>query len=249
MMINTDISEILEFKNKIVSGELSQSMVLSEISTQSTISLTDDFLNVSQKKTLAEIQECQQPCVCVTLATVLSVETERGWYYNSCKKCSKKVIPDGTGFYFQLRVIDDSGSASLILFDREVVQFLQSTAAQLNQQVLMTDDMNKDKENNINHPKPVYTVNRLSSDKTLIDGFLKKSILIEVSGNSKFKYDATIRETNSVTYDNEEADITSPHTLTPLKRKNSTTGEDDSKQGEHQMSSNKQKIIIKKEKD
>ncbi|XP_020106253.1 uncharacterized protein LOC109722571 [Ananas comosus] len=99
MMINTDISEILEFKNKIVSGELSQSMVLSEISTQSTFSLTDDFLKVSQKKTLAKIQECQQPCVCVTLATVLSVETERCWYYNSCKKCSKKVISDGTGFY------------------------------------------------------------------------------------------------------------------------------------------------------
>lgn len=59
----------------------------------------------------------------------------------------------------------------------------------------------------------------------------------------------SLQETNSVTYDNEEADITSPNTLTPLKRKNSTPGEDDFKQGEHQMSSNKQKIIIKKEKD
>nr|CAD1839456.1 unnamed protein product [Ananas comosus var. bracteatus] len=285
-------------------------MVLSEISTQSTISLTDDFLKVSQRKTLAEIQECQQvnkckylihiyrfnifyslilnteyissfqPCICVTLATVLSVETDRGWYYNSYKKCSKKVIPNGTGFYFQLRVIDESGSASLILFDREVVQFLQNTAAQLHQQVLLMGDMSQApkkldeflgkiilfkiriKDNNINHPKPVYAVNKLSNDKTLIDEFLKKSILIEVIGNSKFKYDATIQESNSVTCDNEEADITSllttlqksrslqsPNTLTSLKRKNSSIAADDFTQEEHQMSSNKQKIFIKKEKD
>nr|CAD1823090.1 unnamed protein product [Ananas comosus var. bracteatus] len=176
---------------------------------------------------------------------------------------SKKVIPDETRFYcefcerimvtcvglsfkVQLRVIDESGSVSLILFDREVVQFLQSIAAQLHQQVLM---INKDKDNNINHPEPVYTVNNLSSDKSLIDKFLKKSILIEIIGNSKFKYDATIQESNSITYDNEEADITSPNTLNPLKCKNSTTAEDDFTQGEYQMSSNKQKIIIKKEKD
>nr|CAD1832668.1 unnamed protein product [Ananas comosus var. bracteatus] len=228
-------------------------MVLSEISTQSTISLTDDFLKVSQRKILAEIQECQQPYVCVTLTTVLSIETERGRYYNSCKKCSKKVIRDGTGFYFQLRVIDESGSVSLILFDREVVQFLQNTVAQLHQQVLLTGDMSQApekldeflekiilfkiriKDNNINHPKPVYTVNKLSSNKTLIDEFLKKSILIE--------------ESNSVTCDNEEADITSPNTLTPLKHKNSSIAADDFTQDEHQMSSNKQKIFIKKEKD
>nr|CAD1824598.1 unnamed protein product [Ananas comosus var. bracteatus] len=224
-------------------------------------------MSASHGKNGTHWEEKKKSCVCVTLATILSVETERGWYYNSCKKCSKKVIPDGTGFYFQLRVIDESGSASLILFDREVVQFLQSTAAQLHQQVLLTGDMSqvpekldefleklmlfkiRIKDNNINHPKPVYTVNKLSSDKTLIDEFLKKSILIEVIGKCKFKYDATIQESNSVTCDNEEADITSPNTLTPLKRKNSTTAANDFTQEEHQMSSNKQKIFIKKEKD
>lgn len=38
---------------------------------------------------------------CVTMATVMSIDTEHGWYYNSCTKCKKKkkVIPDGSNFF------------------------------------------------------------------------------------------------------------------------------------------------------
>lgn len=68
--------------------------------------------------------------------TVVNVETERGWYYNSCKICSKKVTPDGSGYYcekcddivssdvprfmVELRVIDDTVSTVFVVFDRAV---------------------------------------------------------------------------------------------------------------------------------
>lgn len=35
----------------------------------------------------------------MTLPTILSLETDHGWFYNVCVKCTKKVTPDGIGFF------------------------------------------------------------------------------------------------------------------------------------------------------
>ncbi|XP_073112939.1 uncharacterized protein [Elaeis guineensis] len=72
----------------------------------------------------------------------MSIDTEHRWFYNSCKKCTKKVVSDGSLFYYEkcnelvnsvvprfkieLRMIDESGSAIFIIFDREATKFLQS---------------------------------------------------------------------------------------------------------------------------
>jgi len=84
---------------------------------------------------------------CVVLGTILSIESNKGWFYNSCKKCKKKVVPDGEGFYcekcsdlvesvlprfkLEVKVVDESGCAVFILFDREVTQVLGCAASDL----------------------------------------------------------------------------------------------------------------------
>lgn len=40
-----------------------------------------------------------QETLCVAIAIISHIVTEYGWFYNSCKKCSKKVLSDGSWFF------------------------------------------------------------------------------------------------------------------------------------------------------
>ena len=62
-----------------------------ETSTQKSISIAQDFLSLHERKILDEIYEIEKPMFFTTLATIVSVQLEHGWYYLACKKCNKKV--------------------------------------------------------------------------------------------------------------------------------------------------------------
>nr|XP_019710932.1 uncharacterized protein LOC109506714 [Elaeis guineensis] len=77
---------------------------------------------------------------------MMNIDTECGWFYNSCKKCTKKVIPDRSEFYcekcnglvnsvvprfkIELRMIDEFDNTIFIVFDSEAANFLQCTVAE-----------------------------------------------------------------------------------------------------------------------
>ncbi|KAL2489711.1 uncharacterized protein Fot_43003 [Forsythia ovata] len=67
------------------------------------------------------------------LATVVAVETDKDWYYLSCKEknCAKKVNPVGKRFRLQLRVVDGTGNAAFLVWNHEAVDLLGKTVAEL----------------------------------------------------------------------------------------------------------------------
>ena len=86
------------------------------------------------------------------LGVILSVDSRKGWFYNACPSCSKKVIHDDRGFYciscghmllsvtpkfkVELNVLDDSSCATFKLFDREISELLSCSAADLLQELV-----------------------------------------------------------------------------------------------------------------
>ncbi|XP_021860653.2 replication protein A 70 kDa DNA-binding subunit C-like [Spinacia oleracea] len=165
--INTDIAEINAFKKSHISQKNE-----------------NEFLKKSERKHVDEILEMQEVCNCVTLATIDSIELENGWFYLAYP------VPR---FKLQVRVMDESGSASFVIFDREVVQILGMSALHIRE--CQIKDGNKD-DNDDSVPKdlkelldrkflfkvkvtdynlkqscPLFTVTKMSDDVDLIKTF------------------------------------------------------------------------------
>nr|XP_016484990.1 PREDICTED: uncharacterized protein LOC107805454 [Nicotiana tabacum] len=204
------------------------------------------------------------------VATVVNLELERRWSYVVCKKCLKKVDKIGNKFYckkcervdhfalkryrLQVRVIDVTGSISLLLWDREATKLTGKSADTLKEGVVETSSAAYEcshpleidaildrkfmfkltvKPSNIEENDEVYIVVKVSDDEDLIQKY---------SPSSEAEAYAF---TDSVA-DNE---MISP-ALTPSKRTRDnagpTTVEVDDDAG--QLSSNRVKRVIKKEK-
>lgn len=76
--------------NRLESGNLSLSQVVSSFSSHATLSLSEDLL-LTQRMTIADLMEVGETCLCSVMAKVIEVDADNGWYYQSCSKCFKKV--------------------------------------------------------------------------------------------------------------------------------------------------------------
>ncbi|KAG2242410.1 hypothetical protein Bca52824_095748, partial [Brassica carinata] len=82
---------------------------------------------------------------CIVVCTVEAIESEMGWYYLSCKVCSKKVQYE-RGFVFltklcivfffnryklHLVVLDHTGNSKFLLFDHLALQLVNQPCIEL----------------------------------------------------------------------------------------------------------------------
>ncbi|OIT29285.1 hypothetical protein A4A49_51656, partial [Nicotiana attenuata] len=99
-------------------------------------------------------QFIQQECPCWIVASIKNLELEKGWSYVSCKKCQKKVNKVGNiyrcpnqkyknedysavnRYKLQVRVLDKTGSVSLLLWDREAMFLIGKSANKLKEGLL-----------------------------------------------------------------------------------------------------------------
>ncbi|MQL71084.1 hypothetical protein Taro_003413 [Colocasia esculenta] len=159
----------------------------------------------------------------------MKIETEYNWFYNSCNKCRRKVKPDGGKFWcdkcsffvnfvvprykVQLRVIDHTGSASFLLFDREANQILNKTAINLRDKLIKDGDTESFPEEldnflqkkfifkiqitefNLQQKWPIYTVVRVTDDNSLIEEYLSSSI----ESNENLELDESIKQGEQIT--------------------------------------------------
>ncbi|XP_028807348.1 uncharacterized protein LOC114762064 [Neltuma alba] len=105
---------------------------------------------------LEMILKDEDECIVVTMADIVDVRSDRGWMYTSCKQCSKKVVPDGEGFFCEkcqaivkaviprfmmdCEILDDTGSCRVLIFDRELFKLLGCSAAELKARQTNQDD-------------------------------------------------------------------------------------------------------------
>ncbi|CAH2065491.1 unnamed protein product, partial [Thlaspi arvense] len=161
-MINPEILEIVAFRESLPNDSLSLSYTHpNQLTVFNTISVRDDYFLHSPRRTISDIISASEVSKCVTMCTIMSIDTEFGWYYMSHRSCGKKVLPHdmdaikekypGRKFLKHLwkcekfmlltfRVIDDSGEAKFLLFDKEAIEVVNQTAAQLTEAVNEVQD-------------------------------------------------------------------------------------------------------------
>ncbi|XP_057248957.1 uncharacterized protein LOC125494846 [Beta vulgaris subsp. vulgaris] len=131
LFINTQLSEIIAFKDSMCCKTQQISGQLTQLTNES-----DDFLKQEYVKDIFDIMNMKKSCVCVCLATIDDIDVGYSWYYDGCNRCMSGVIREDDvircrkenvvlrsttpRFKIKLIVADKSGDATIMMFDKEV---------------------------------------------------------------------------------------------------------------------------------
>ncbi|CAI8603500.1 unnamed protein product [Vicia faba] len=129
LLFNPNISKANSFKLNDNIGSPTQPF--SYMKDSSDLSLKEEFLNLCQCKTIEELKESQNDMVCMVLGTIKHVIGGNDWWYVTCV-CGKGVVADSKRFFcpkcnkhvwsivpryrVKLRVVDETDSATSVLF-------------------------------------------------------------------------------------------------------------------------------------
>ncbi|GJS82914.1 replication protein A 70 kDa DNA-binding subunit B [Tanacetum coccineum] len=121
LFINDDIPKVAAFRQRyaIVEGYDPKQKIISVFSPVKRELTPKEFFQGVIKKRLA-----RYGFHCILYARIHKLHREHGWAYLACKKCGRIVKEAEVGMKYKviIRVIDDTGSVSLFLFDDLVFQ-------------------------------------------------------------------------------------------------------------------------------
>ncbi|KAL6559747.1 hypothetical protein OROGR_004864 [Orobanche gracilis] len=160
--------------------------VLSQLQDSRRVSITQEFLNQTDRKSIEHIKDLTEKITCVVLATIKFIPEWNPWWYPTCK-CNKKVIM-ADGMYFcencvrhivtpspryklQVRFMDHTESTTFIIFDQEASTLLNRSCASF------VKSVTKDPAD---YPVPPEVL-------ALIDKTFLFKIEVNKSSNSKFE--------------------------------------------------------------
>ncbi|ESQ37463.1 hypothetical protein EUTSA_v10003062mg [Eutrema salsugineum] len=109
-MVFTDpvFRESLAFKERLPNDGLTLTYTHpNQLTIVNSVSVRDDFFLHSPRRTISEIIAASEIIIyyvvkCVIMATIMSIDTEFGWYYMSCGACAKKVLPHDMDYLKEL---------------------------------------------------------------------------------------------------------------------------------------------------
>ncbi|XP_061358384.1 replication protein A 70 kDa DNA-binding subunit E-like, partial [Gastrolobium bilobum] len=212
IVMDSKLNEIVEFKKRLSIDGVESSTRMTQLSTQSSYSFENDFLKETEKKSISDVKLCVEVTTCITYGTIKAIESKYNWWYKSCKKCPFSVYEDFEKWYckncqkhwedyyprfsVQVRVVDNTDSASFILFDRDCVSLLGMSAAELrelhfkrgadldqfpnelnvlNEKSMLFKINVKQKDLNTNS-EPKYQVSKICISEDIISAFIKSLI-------------------------------------------------------------------------
>ncbi|WZZ27143.1 hypothetical protein YC2023_010544 [Brassica napus] len=130
ILLNPTLEFIEEFKASLPDDSLAlTNNDSSQWSVGTATSICARFFVLNERLTIREIIDSTLVGSFVTLGTIETIDTERGWQYLSCKYHNKKVMP--TTFKLIAHVKDDSGEANFLLFDANAQQIVRHSAVEL----------------------------------------------------------------------------------------------------------------------
>ncbi|KAK2443692.1 replication protein A 70 kDa DNA-binding subunit [Trifolium repens] len=145
LFLNDDLPEIAEYVERMNDANVQLTQVVSQMTGPPIISVADDLLQ-TQRMTIEDLIESTEKCFGAVLAWTCEFDTDLGWFYQACSKCSSRISFVGGQLYCEkckmprtalpkykvhLQVIDDTGSITFVLFDRIVFQIVGMTAQDL----------------------------------------------------------------------------------------------------------------------
>ncbi|KAF8046027.1 hypothetical protein N665_4110s0001 [Sinapis alba] len=125
------------------------------------VSDKDDFFIHTPRTTIAQILETKQVEKCILLCTITAINSDMGWFYLSCKVCSKNIlsVPTSTNddgnddddlkymnycvkcktynhvtlprYKLHLIVLDNTSNTKLLVFDNHAMQLLSQPCLQI----------------------------------------------------------------------------------------------------------------------
>ncbi|XP_035832819.1 uncharacterized protein LOC118481715 [Helianthus annuus] len=245
IFLNEEIDEVDKLRRRHIlkfgqgSGPTSQTI----LSSQSVFPLHKEFVTEGVKKHVDEISEIEKEMSCVVVATIKIVQEEYGWFYAACRKCFKKVM--GKSEYLEnvenvsddiVRLpatsLDESGSVSFVMFDRDVQKLLGLAASDIRERQVKANDIGfpheifrlVDKkaafkidvlEFNLKNDYRVYTVQKTCDDPVIISELVVEMVTQEVadvkdvnlSEYSQVSAERTLRDVVSVTADSSAVEV------------------------------------------
>ncbi|CAH1445074.1 unnamed protein product [Lactuca virosa] len=212
--INDDMPQILEFKSNLnaLDTNVESSSRTSQLNSDTVVANPEDYYLRFQIKNIDEIPDFNEEVGLTIIATIIGFDMDDGWY-SFCCDCSKKVTKndddvdagpfhcDGCRFVSDVfgkirivvRVQDESGSSSFVLFERHVKdlihrgnQWLMEKIAKDQGRQQIPDEfkilLNKKfvfkvqiSMFNLQNNYRVYTVHKLTDDERVLAEVTKRS--------------------------------------------------------------------------
>uniref|UniRef100_UPI001CB8B114 replication protein A 70 kDa DNA-binding subunit C-like n=1 Tax=Erigeron canadensis TaxID=72917 RepID=UPI001CB8B114 len=219
LYFNDDIPAIQQFMDRMKEKQEdgTSSLKVPTVSTNATLSSPSSFYKNCFPVNLNELHRVTEVKRCATIATIQSVIKNRSWYYIACTKCkggakpitngdsaengslnslwkcsgcSKPVESVSTRYKVYVRVVDDTGSSTFILFDNDIKKLITLNPLNLSGVVGNSGenipeeledlaghkalfDYTVSKFWNLDKGKHEYTVSKLTKDKEVLDAFRK----------------------------------------------------------------------------
>ncbi|KAF8049671.1 hypothetical protein N665_2153s0005 [Sinapis alba] len=147
--LNPPMIEVDKFIASLPKDDLPLTIVESKyFATVNGVSDRDDFFIHTPRKTIAQILETKEVEKCILLCTITAIDSDMGWFYLSCKVCSKKVlsIPTSTNDdgndddlkyrnycvkYKTYNPVTLPSNTKLLVFDNHAMQLLSQLCLQI----------------------------------------------------------------------------------------------------------------------
>ncbi|GJY76551.1 replication protein A 70 kDa DNA-binding subunit B [Tanacetum coccineum] len=220
LLISEDNPHIKAFKDIFETTNLSSNEKTKvELSSNTIVRKPEDYYSQFPLKSIDELYELSEPIGCVVIGKVLKIVNDQGWYYTICSNCNSVVKPldaqqrdksyncenckKNADVYprikIQIRVQDDSGSASFCLFQTEVAKLLGKSVAYLISKIDKGEQITSYPQDldsivnrvfvfklqvstyNVNNNYHIFTVDKITDDKEVIKSILAKQTKEEES--------------------------------------------------------------------
>ncbi|KAF7820697.1 replication protein A 70 kDa DNA-binding subunit D-like [Senna tora] len=188
--INSDVNELIEFRQGLQPQKLASPVNPNLNISGAIMSPLNAAFNGLPLSLIDDLYHSGDRAVVCILVEVLQVNNDRGWFYDACKWCAKKLEPDGAIFFcnkcqglvntstsrfkIELIVMDDSSTANITVFDHEASTFRGMSTIELRKEHLEGKLKNKSIGENSNGDQ----IDLRSNDDDLITPVNDKSATI-----------------------------------------------------------------------
>ncbi|MED6138635.1 hypothetical protein PIB30_119245 [Stylosanthes scabra] len=141
---NPDIPELVEFKNSMVEQGINGTQPLVIDNEGKTVSLEDDFIRLTRRCTIDELQDNNEEGSFVVFGYVRSIVEEGLWWYSACV-CGRSIQPQAGVYYcdfcqhhvinvtprYRIKICfeDEHGHGIFVLFDCESAYLLKKSCS------------------------------------------------------------------------------------------------------------------------
>ncbi|XP_057752078.1 uncharacterized protein LOC130970108 [Arachis stenosperma] len=133
MLFNPDIPEVVEFRQSMIEQGVNGTHPLFIANEGKVLSLEDDFMRLTRKCTIEELQDNNQEGSFIIFGAIQGIVEDGGWWYFACV-CGKGIYPQNGAYYcdfclkhitnvtprfkIKITVEDHTGEGIFLLFDR-----------------------------------------------------------------------------------------------------------------------------------